>query len=306
MTHSFIKDHKVDVKVKKHIEALYKDIEHKGRKLDRVLNEVKVIRNDYASQSRELKILKNVFEKVIAEKAHVNGELNISKQYNRKLEACLERLEDPQQMIDEIADLHSRLEVSMEEVSQSNSNLKDRDQTISVLQQDVEILKRTLDVKTEHDAKQHNGIGKEAMRSLYFELGKRQADSHALSLSLSECNQNLNISKAKIEELGVDMKALRDKLSRKQSDNDILSQQSIGDKEEINALRLKLSAAADANSRQTQEIQKLERKLQKEKDTVEESQNDTIEIVSKISNELEREKHEKNYTFIDNSGYCHP
>ena len=303
MTHSSIKEHKVDVKVKQHINVLYKDIEQKEKKLHRMNKEVQTIRNDYASQSRELKMLKNVFEKIIAEKAHVNSELNMSKQYNRKLEACLERLEDPQKMIDEISDLHNRLEVHTEELEQSNRSLKNRDDTITELQQDIEILKRTLDVKTEHESKQNNGIGKEAMRSLYFELGKRQADSHALSLSLSECNQNLNTYKAKTEELGEEIKRLSEKLDRKQSDNDILSQQSVGDKEEINSLRLKLSSTTDINRRQSFEIQELQAQLQNEKKVLEESQNDTIDIVSKISGELEKQKQEKNALLLALEAY---
>ena len=298
MTRSFTKEHRMDVKVKQHMDTLYKDIEQKEKKLLRMNKEVQLIRNDYASQSRELKMLKNVFEKVIAEKSHLSIELNASKQYNRKLETCLERLEDPQKMIDEISNLHSRLEVHLEELDESNRALKDRDNTIVGLKQDVEILKRTLDVRTDHEARQHNGIGKEAMRSLYFELGKRQADTHSLSLSLSECNQELNTYKAKAEGLGEEVKRLGETLSRKQSDNDILSRQSIADKEEIDSLRLKISAAKDVNQRQAREIQELKGQLQKEQKQVEESQNDTIEIVSKISGELEREKQEKNAVLL--------
>ena len=157
----------------------------------------------------------------------------------------------------------------------------------------MEILKRTLDVKAEHEGKVGTGVGKEAMRSLYFELGKRQADSHALSLSLAECNQTLGTYKKQLDELKIELGQSRSELNQKRTDVDVLSQQSIFDKEEIEELRSKFSSLSASYNKQKEYTQALLKELEEEKKNVEQCQNGTIEIVSSLSEELERERQEK-------------
>ena len=159
-------------------------------------------------------------------------------------------------------------------------------------------MKRTLDVKTEHEGKVGIGVGKEAMRSLYFELGKRQADSHALSLSLAECNQSLTTYKKQLDELKVELGQSRSEANQKRMDVDILSQQSIMDKDEISDLREKLSALFDSHNQQKQQIQHLVNSLEEERKSTEICQNSTIEIVSSLSEELEKERREKDALLI--------
>lgn len=178
---------------------MYKDIEKKENRNVALLKEVQTVRGEYANTQRELKITKGIFDKISGEKYSLERDLAHAKVYIKKLEACLERLEDPQKLINHASELQIHLESTRIELQQSYATLQDREERISVLQSDIDILQRTLDVKADFEGKTNLGIGKEAMRSLYFELGKRQADSQSLAVSLAQCNRALTVSNASLE-----------------------------------------------------------------------------------------------------------
>ena len=140
-----------------------------------------------------------MFEKVSTEKHSLERELTQAKGYVKKLETCLERLEDPQKMIDHASELQIHLESTRIELVQSYATLQDREEHIANLQVEIDVLQRTLDVKADFEGKTNLGIGKEAMRSLYFELGKRQADSQSLAVSLAQCNRALIVSNSALD-----------------------------------------------------------------------------------------------------------
>ena len=205
------------------IDQLYKEVAKKENRNVSLLKEVQAVRGDYANLQvgirifissfiafvkccvyylqREFKMTKSMFEKINAEKHLLATDVSKSRDYINKLETCLERLENPQKMIDQVGELQMQLESTCIELEQSYVTLKDREDRIRMLDDDIEVLKRTLEVKIDFEGKTSLGIGREAMRSLYFELGKRQADSHGLSVSLAQCNRALSVSNSSLEKI---------------------------------------------------------------------------------------------------------
>ena len=214
-----------DIQYKHTVDVLYKDIEKKENRNVSLLKEVQTLRAEYANQARELKITKNMFEKMNKEKQQLFHEVQKLKEYNNRLESALERLEDPQKLIDRSSGLQIDLESTIIELQQSYVALRDREDQILSLQQDVEVLQRTLEVKAEFEGKASSGTGREAMRSLYFELGKRQADCRSLSLSLAESNESLKHFQQHFGETQAEAYDARARLAQLHGDTDILAQQ---------------------------------------------------------------------------------
>ena len=125
----------IDVNTKQQIDALYKDVERKENRNVSLLKELQSLRSEFANQGRDLKMMKNMFEKTNGEKTHLSTDLKKTKAYVNKLETVLERLENPQKMIDENSALQMALESTEIELEQCYASLREREDRIDALNQ---------------------------------------------------------------------------------------------------------------------------------------------------------------------------
>ena len=123
------------VNTKQHIDALYKDVERKENRNVSLLKELQSLRAEFANQSRELKMMRNMFERTNAEKTQLACDLKKTKAYVERLETVVQKLENPQKMIDEIGALQVALESTEDELEQSDASLKEREEMVDALSQ---------------------------------------------------------------------------------------------------------------------------------------------------------------------------
>ena len=185
--------------LKRTSDQLYKEVERKEARNLALLKELQATRGNFASQQRELKIIRSMFEKIGSERNELSDEVIRNKEYINKLEVHVGRLENSQQLLDEIGQHQIANESLQLELQQAYVAVKDREATIEQAKYDNETLKRAIEVQIQFEGKVYphasggmppnGGIGRDAMRALYFELGKRQADSHGLALSLAQSHK---------------------------------------------------------------------------------------------------------------------
>ena len=188
-----------------------------------------------------------MFEKIGSERNYYSDEVERNKEYINKLEVHIGQLEDSQSLMDRIGKQHiayQSLELDFEQVKRI---VKDKDDQIEKLTYENETLKRAIDVQIQFEGRVYpqsnnrsGGIGREAMRALYFELGKKQADSHGLSLSLAQCNQDLENVREDANRAACALKEMEAETESLRSYNNILAKQSVHDREEISTLSSKV------------------------------------------------------------------
>jgi hypothetical protein len=190
-------------------------------------------------------MLSGTFEKVNADRQRLSTELVKCKEYKDKLESQLSRLGDVQYLTSQAERFQTDRDHLEMELGNFRSLLAARDDRIKSLERDLEIFHRSIDIQAQYEgtlgSRTGNSLGAAApsgretiaMKSLYYELGKRQTDAHSLAISLASSNQELvalrdslrDATEARSEALG-DLERLRQHCAQ-------LTQQSVKDKDEL-------------------------------------------------------------------------
>ena len=205
----------------KDIEKLRKEIDRKDIRNDSMMAEMQGLRNQQGAQQRELRIMGTTFEKCNNERQKLVNECARCKEYIDKLELQLARLGDVSQLTTQLDDCYNEIDTlkySNDQLQQSNASKDDR---IIKLSKEIEIFNRSEILQNEFEKRQTNdfiniGNGGTAgaagilgapnndtvtYRSLYYELGKRQTDSHSLAIALASSNNELKQLSKKYDEM---------------------------------------------------------------------------------------------------------
>ena len=161
-----------------------------------------------------------------------------TKEYANKLELQLARLGDSVVLVQTV----DKLQLTNEHYASELANLKGvlafKEEKMVKMEKDLEAFERALDAQTKYEGEgaAEGADGKDAsLKSLYYELGKRQTDAHSLAISLASTNKELKDAKESADKA---QKASREQeLQCKQAEGHsaALMQQAEKDKEEITA-----------------------------------------------------------------------
>lgn len=98
-----------------------------------------------------------------------------------------------------VENLKSSIAKLQEEIVRKENDSKDKDIKIEFLERELEVSRRAIAIQNRYES---NGLSlqnsREVLRSIYFELGKKQADLHTVSLSFAESNRLLDSTKSEL------------------------------------------------------------------------------------------------------------
>ena len=120
------------------------------------------------------------------------------------MEIKLARLGDSQLLLDHVGIQQQTIDNLQEHLNKSEGSLILKDDIIKSLEKELDTLHRAFDVQDRYEKPIMNSgnvgtngiyVEREKMRSLYYELGKRQSNAHSLTLSLAD--SSIEISQLK-------------------------------------------------------------------------------------------------------------
>jgi hypothetical protein len=244
---------------------------------DAMMAEMQGMRNQHATQQRELRILSGTFEKCNNERQRMTNELARTKEYSEKLELQLARLGDLSSLTKQLDEVHSNNHNLLIENKDIKNMLDTRDIKIKKLERELEAFHRSVELQTEYEIRQNDnnnsGLGTPAatnvggsnsevsLRSLYYELGKRQTDAHSLALALATANNELKNMQLQVKQTKIDATiAIKDRDNLHDHCRE-LTKQAVLNQDEVAQLMSKLSEMKLLLTNVTEESASLATKL---------------------------------------------
>ena len=254
----------------KDVEKLRKELDRKDARNANIAQEMQQLRTKFSNQERELRILSGTFEKCNNERVKFQADLTRTKEYADKLELQLARLGDSVAMVQTV----DKLQLTNEHYASELANLKGvlafKDEKMVKMEKELEALERAVDVQTKYEAEGvagGNAEGKDAsLKSLYYELGKRQTDAHSLAISLAGTNKELKDAKEATGKAQAAQKEMELHFKQAKSHSTALIQQADKDKEEITSLHDKLANLKGLNTRLQGMVEDLSKRLREERE----------------------------------------
>ena len=256
----------------KELDTLRKELERKETRNVNQTSEMQALRTSYSTLQREVRMLSGTFEKMNADRQRLSSELIKCKDYKDKLEVQLSRLGDAQHLASQAERFQNDKEQMEMELGNFRSLLAARDDRIKSLERDLEIFHRSLEIQSQYEGNVYSsrsgssiGGGKESIKSLYYELGKRQTDAHSLAISLASSNQELVSVRDNLREaIDARSEALAD-LENLRQHFAHLSHQSVRDKDEIAAMHEKHNSANSLAHRLQAQVEDLSKRISEER-----------------------------------------
>ena len=255
----------------KDIETLRKELDRKEARCASSSSEMQNLRTQFSTQQRELRILSGTFEKCNNERQRLANEVGRNKEYTDKLELQLTRLGDVKNLTTTV----DRLQVTNDELDIERTslrrNLESKSDRIRSLEKELEAHQRSVEVQLQYEQSNYRGAdsnnhpGESSLRSLYYELGKRQTDAHSLAISLASSNQDAKELKELNHSLVSEKKKLVEEFAQLRAHCDTLTRQSIEDKDEIGVLLEKNAQLRGASNRLGGQVEDMSSRLSEER-----------------------------------------
>ncbi len=230
----------------KELELLRKELDRKDTRNASITQEMQALRNTHAKQERELRLLAGTFEKCNNERQRLANECSRSKEYIDRLELQLARLGNVQHLTEHLDQARNENEGLNVRLIEADHALKTRDDRIRALEKEVEVHERSLalqrDFEKRHGGKDGISGGSDStLRSLYYELGKRQTDAHGLAVALAASNSDAQSLRDRVHTLGVQYADLQTEYNSLRQHSRTLVDQSVTTQDEISQLMERLA-----------------------------------------------------------------
>lgn len=149
-----------------------------------------------------MKIVTGNLERINSDRIRLQTELKTQKDYIQKLENQITKYRDSESMVKHISDQESMIRNLNKEVVNCKSAMDNYENRLRQLDYDNDVLRKSIEVQVQYESglKGVNN-GREIMRSLYQELGKKQADLHKVSITLAEFEDQNSQLRREIESL---------------------------------------------------------------------------------------------------------
>jgi chromosome segregation ATPase len=134
-----------------------------------------------------------MYEKLGIEKQLLANDYEACKDHCAKLERQFLRLGNGPALQTQVDVLKAQVDSLNKELNESYSTIKSRDFTIKEMHVEMDALNIAFEKHVLYEGtsrSRYNGVGRETMRELYYDLGRKQAELHSMSAALSEAHEN--------------------------------------------------------------------------------------------------------------------
>ena len=276
------------------ISGLRRDLERKSSRVDNLVKEVQSIRGIATTQEREVRILRGMYEKLNEEKLLLNKEMSKNKLREKKLETQLARMGEAHSVLIKNQDLRNSNDKLKRDLKDNKVALDIKNEEVENLKREVEIMQRTFDIESKYENnnsnnnynnKTNNGLldvgnNRETMRTLYYELGKRQTDAHGMALTIAQTRAELNDTKKNLEDKDVVVVQLKEELESCKAHCDQLLKQTLIDADEIASVNSELLTARDSVNQLQNQVEELSRRLAQTRVATDERETELTSIIA--------------------------
>jgi hypothetical protein len=217
------------------------------------------------------------FEKLNSERICLSNDSIKSREHITKLESQLLRLGDSQLLLDHLSKQQLYIDSIQIKVEKSEATNILKDERIKSFEKELDVLNRAFDIQDRYETPRggdrgnnnhRQGVGtsaiqveREKMRSLYYELGKRQADAHSLTLTLADSSLEIDHLKTNLKEEQLLRVMMDQKIASLQFQYEELIKQKEALSEEFSQCHIKMSNSKDLNGRMDGQIKDLSKRL---------------------------------------------
>lgn len=217
---------------------------------------------------RELRLTGNLSERVKEDNQQLNKELIVVKDKNYTLLGKLKVLSNSQALLSKIHGLETEREELQGKITSLNGELSLRQERHKALEDELVIAHRSIQVQSKYEkllSFHPNAINnRDAMRALYYDMGKKQSHLHSVTLSLAEATKELQTSKQEVLKLNASLEGLERENSKLRSNTNQLSLQSVEHTDLIAVLKQDVLKLDDAVGKLQQENASLRDQLRRD------------------------------------------
>lgn len=247
------------------LDHLYKENEKKDARADNLSRELVAMRTSFSNQQRELRLLSNSFDRIKSENEQLGNQLAKSNQLND----VLKHLPSSGKSIKELSKLLSSTKLDhnamLNELEQKNGIIAEKDNKIAAIERELEIAHRAINIQNKAEMGGNLSNSKEIMRSLYFDLGKKQTDLHNITLELADNNKLVKALKEELKS-SADIVSTLTKDKEKLKDNIAeLNQQTIQFADTVSSLQQTVNAKKQLCASLTSQCEDLAARLREER-----------------------------------------
>lgn len=237
------------------------------------------------------------FEKTKNENSHLSSEVTRLRAIINDLQSKNNHLNDAQTLVTEIESRGNEINRLNNEIVSLQGTVGLRDNNIKALEKELDVAHRAINVQNKYESGGAipNGNAREMMRSLYYEIGRRQADIHSLTLSLVDANKQLDLCKLQLQDSQADNNRLQDEKDKLASNVEVLNSQTVEYTAEIELLKEKLHSSKELTSKLELQIEDMSKRLSEVRhlhEEVMEEKNTKIAQLVEFQNYLQTENHQ--------------
>lgn len=153
----------------------------------------------------------SLFEKINSQRKTTSQDLDDRIEYINRLEAQLGRMKEPLKLQGEIDHANSVINSLYEDLQQRQVTIDLQTEKIENQKREIDILNQALDSCVFYQGRASlpaGGLSGEKMRAIYNELGKRQVNIHALSISLAKTKEEASASRNSAEQFQRELESM--------------------------------------------------------------------------------------------------
>eukprot|EP01032_Pedospumella_encystans_P021243 gene21243-24107_t len=247
--------------LKSQCDQLRKELERKDLRNQKTSKEMQQVRSSFADLQRELRMTTSTIDKIKSERVQFENEVIELRSKNQLLSRKLKTANDPQGLIDQIS-RDKQSQVFLEEnIVNLKGELSLREQKIEALTRELVIAHRSIEVQSKYEnltsTQSSVSNSREIMRTLYFDMGKKQADLHSVTLALADVTHRASALEDSLSQaLHVKDDTLRE--NEKLAGNvEYLHQQFVEFNDELSHVRSELNRSRELESKLQMQLEML-------------------------------------------------
>ena len=259
------------------VDSLKREISRKDVRNEGLAKELSSVRTIAVAGTREIKILRDTYEKLNMEKQGLVSDIGRRRDKESKMEAQLGRMENAHEVLLQNQELRAEVDSLQRRVDSSSSTMAVKNEKVAALEREVEIMGRAFEVEKKYDGQGNKGAAygleglgsvvqdvnhsRDVMRSLYYELGKRQTDAHGMALTIAELQKENKMSRARQTEQEQALDGVHEEVDCLKAHCDQLLKQSVHDADEMGGLRDDKLRLEEHSHKLAEQLEEVSRRL---------------------------------------------
>lgn len=249
--------------LKASFDNLYKDTKKKDAANERLMKELISTRTSAANVQKELRLVTGKYEKLVNDQKQTLYEKDEIKAYCDKLEMHAANLEEATVLSELNRIQRQQIESLKQEIKNKECVIDNREQKITTIEYEFDCLKYAMNNQTtyENSVKGNIESGREMMRKLYYDLGKKQVDLEKLTCSLTEMTNNYEQKRKEIGAYATENNKLNDSITHLKQDLEALSTEKDELSKEYEKNKIQLTTTKEVNLRLQNQIEDISKRL---------------------------------------------